>query len=94
MVGAGLASEAAAAADALLVHDLRDHVDQMAALRGVRAEFVDREGDPATVLICLANEVQADVIVVGASTRLGHRVFGSVAVRLVRHAPCPVTVVP
>ena len=49
-----------------------------------------REGDPATELMTAAEEVNADGIVVGASTER----IGSVAGHLVRHAPVPVTVVP
>ena len=49
-----------------------------------------REGDPATELMKAADEVNADGIVVGASTER----IGSVAGHLVRHASVPVTVVP
>jgi nucleotide-binding universal stress UspA family protein len=49
-----------------------------------------REGDPATELLKAADEVNADGIVVGASTER----IGSVAGHLVRHARVPVTVVP
>ena len=35
-----------------------------------------------------------DAIVVGASLRVGHRLLGSLAVRLVRAGKWPVTVVP
>jgi nucleotide-binding universal stress UspA family protein len=42
----------------------------------------------------IADRVLADAVVVGASEQAGHRVIGSVAVRLVRMGRWPVTVVP
>lgn len=41
-----------------------------------------------------ADEVLADSVVDGASTKAGHRLVGSTAVRLVRAGRWPVTVVP
>jgi nucleotide-binding universal stress UspA family protein len=38
--------------------------------------------------------VPADAVVVGASAHAGHRLVGSLAVRLVKAARWPVTVVP
>ncbi len=59
-----------------------------------REELLD--GSPAEVLIRVAEDVHAVMIVVG---RRGHGVFaelllGSVPHRLTHHAPCPVVVVP
>jgi nucleotide-binding universal stress UspA family protein len=93
-VGGGTVLEAVAAADRAVAEHLGQDVAQIAELRGVTAKFVELIGDPAGVLIGIAAEGQADAIVVGASTHFGHRVFGSIAIRIVRHAPCPVTVVP
>jgi nucleotide-binding universal stress UspA family protein len=42
----------------------------------------------------LADEVKVDAVIVGASTHAGHRLVGSVAIRLVRAGRWPVTVVP
>jgi nucleotide-binding universal stress UspA family protein len=42
----------------------------------------------------IAREICADAIVVGASTKPGHRLAGSLALRLVRARKWPVTVVP
>jgi nucleotide-binding universal stress UspA family protein len=57
-------------------------------------EFLVRSGDPAREIEKVADEVHADLVVVGASLKAGHRLVGSVAVRLVRAAKWPVTVVP
>ncbi|MCQ0009913.1 universal stress protein [Actinomadura madurae] len=57
-------------------------------------EFVAEQGDPYGVLARVADEVRADAVIVGASAQAGHRLVGSVAVRLVRTGRWPVTVVP
>jgi nucleotide-binding universal stress UspA family protein len=51
---------------------------------------VVRDGDPGRELMNVAEEVNADGIVVGASSQR----IGSVAAYLIRHAKVPVTVVP
>jgi nucleotide-binding universal stress UspA family protein len=51
-------------------------------------------GNPFHELTRLADEVAADLVVVGASTQLGHRLVGSLAVHLVKCRRWPVTVVP
>ena len=61
---------------------------------GTGARVVVREGDPLTELAAVADQVHADMIVVGASTGLGHRLFGSLASRLLRRRRWPITVVP
>ncbi|WP_448631394.1 universal stress protein [Cellulomonas soli] len=72
---------------------LRDLQQQVAA-HGARSELLVRTGEPFAVLSQVAREVRADCLVVGSSTSLGHRIAGSLAVRLVRKARWPVTVVP
>jgi nucleotide-binding universal stress UspA family protein len=62
--------------------------------RLVVAEFVATRGDPYQEIIRVATELRADAVVVGASSRLGHRFVGSLAVRLVKAGKWPVTVVP
>ncbi|TDD90412.1 universal stress protein [Actinomadura darangshiensis] len=57
-------------------------------------EFVTETGDPYSVLARIADESRADAVIVGASAQAGHRLIGSVAVRLVRTGRWPVTVVP
>src|SRR6185312_1281582 len=60
----------------------------------INVEFLAADGDPYSVITHIAHDVSADAIVVGASTRLGHRLAGSLAVRLVKCGKWPVTVVP
>ena len=53
------------------------------------------QGDPAIGVIDLANDEKVDVIVIATHGRKGWRriVFGSVAEKVVRLAPCPVLVI-
>jgi nucleotide-binding universal stress UspA family protein len=78
----------------LVVDDLRRQVQEGARYVGVTAEFVAAYGDPFAELSRIADELRADAVVVGTSTRAGHRLVGSLAVRLVRAGRWPVTVVP
>lgn len=54
-----------------------------------------RTGQPAHTIIAHAEERKADLIVMGTHGRSGlaHMFMGSVAERVVRHAPCPVLTV-
>ena len=74
--------------------DLRQRVEEAAADRGLRVTFITTAGDPYHELRRVADEIRADAVVVGASTKAGHRLVGSLAVRLVKAGRWPVTVVP
>ncbi|MGH3244042.1 MAG: universal stress protein [Spirillospora sp.] len=74
--------------------DLRRELEEASGRADVRYEFVTEQGDPYTVLARVADEHRADAVVVGASAQAGHRLIGSVAVKLVRAGRWPVTVVP
>jgi nucleotide-binding universal stress UspA family protein len=74
--------------------DLKHRLIEGARSIGLAAEFVIADGDPFAELVRVADEIRADAVVVGASTQAGHRVIGSIAVRLVRAGRWPVIVVP
>jgi nucleotide-binding universal stress UspA family protein len=74
--------------------DMKRRLEEGAVDRGVRITFVAAAGDPYHELRRVADEVRADAVVVGASTKAGHRLVGSLAVRLVKAGRWPVTVVP
>lgn len=74
--------------------DMRERAERVAAEFGISVTFEARRGEPFTEICRVADEVRADAIVVGASTKAGHRFVGSLAVRLVRAGRWPVTVVP
>ena len=96
----GMAAGMAATAGALMqaheaiAADLAAQVAEATGRLGVAATFLRRTGNPYVELVRVAEELRVDAIVVGASTRSGRRLVGSLAGRLVRDAKWPVTVVP
>jgi len=74
--------------------EMRERAERAGAEFGISVTFVARRGEPFAEISRVADEVRADAIVVGASTKAGHRFVGSLAVRLVRAGKWPVTVVP
>jgi nucleotide-binding universal stress UspA family protein len=101
MTGMALATSAGAGVLAAEneVHDeiakeLADRAETMARELGISVTFMTAHGDPYHEITRVAMETRADAIVVGASLKAGHRLMGSLAVRLVRAGKWPVTVVP
>ncbi len=94
--GPGGASLAVAKDEAFAetAREMRERAEQTGAEFGIQVRFLARRGDAFTEICRAADEVRADAIVVGASTKAGHRFVGSLAVRLVRSGRWPVTVVP
>jgi nucleotide-binding universal stress UspA family protein len=74
--------------------DLRRRVEEGSAYLGIPITFIVAEGDAYAQIRRIADEIRADAVVVGASAKAGHRLIGSLAVRLVRAGRWPVTVVP
>lgn len=77
-----------------LVAEIRQATERVRGIWEVRWEFHTFRGDPYNGLVTAADELKADAVVVGASESAGHRIVGSVAVRLVKAGRWPVTVVP
>jgi nucleotide-binding universal stress UspA family protein len=92
-IGAAAVSSMQAAHDEI-VRELREAIETESARLGISAQFAERHGSPFTEIVRLADELQADAVIVGASTKAGHRFVGSLAVHLVRVSRWPVTVVP
>ena len=90
----GLATTAVLEAQDDMARQLRAELTKQSGIWGVTAELVVRNGDPLTVLSEVAKETRADAVIVGSSASVGHRIAGSLAVRLVRCGRWPVTVVP
>jgi nucleotide-binding universal stress UspA family protein len=63
--------------------------------KGVEVETHAREGQPAEVIIDVANQEQADLIVVGSRglTGIQRYLLGSVSSKVSEHAPCSVMIV-
>jgi nucleotide-binding universal stress UspA family protein len=66
-----------------------------AALTGCEVDQRMELGDVATTICRVAEDIPADVIIVGSHGRTGLKrmLLGSVSEHVVRHAPCPVLVV-
>ncbi|MEV5171318.1 universal stress protein [Streptomyces flaveolus] len=95
--GAALGAPVAETTDEIaedLVAQIRDATERLKGTFEVRWEFHTFRGDPYNGLVKAADELKADAVVVGASEQAGHRIIGSVAVRLVKTGRWPVTVVP
>jgi nucleotide-binding universal stress UspA family protein len=72
-----------------------DRIAASIALRDTRVCAHVHEGSATTVIAQLAEDIEADLIVVGNHDRAGvnRSYFGSVAEKLVRMAPCPVLII-
>jgi len=77
-----------------IASDMRRRAEEASRDLGIPITFIAAEGDPFIEIRRIADEIRADAVVVGASAHAGHRLIGSLAVRLVRAGRWPVTVVP
>ncbi|MBV2356285.1 universal stress protein [Streptomyces sp. J2-1] len=92
-LGAPVAETTDEIAEGLIAH-IREATERVKGIFEVRWEFHTFRGDAYNGLVTAADELKADAVVVGASEQAGHRIVGSVAVRLVKAGRWPVTVVP
>ncbi|APD47926.1 universal stress protein [Synechococcus sp. CS-602] len=79
-----------AAAVARLLEQARVHFEQA----GMACEVIERQGKPAFVIGDVADEINADVIVMGTRGLSLEPGEESTASRVIQLAPCPVLVVP
>lgn len=72
-----------------------EHAVEAATAAGVAATFELRQGDAADEICAAADEVEADMIVLGAHGwgPMKRLIFGSVSSAVLHHASCPVLVV-
>jgi nucleotide-binding universal stress UspA family protein len=83
-----------------IAQDLRGQAAGQLDASGVAWEFQHRQGIIADELIAAATVIadahpdETVAIMVGSSSHATHRVVGSVAVGLARHAPVPLMIVP
>ncbi|MEK8169149.1 universal stress protein [Streptomyces sp. M19] len=92
-LGAAVAETTGEVAESL-VEEIRQATERLQGTFDLRWEFHTFRGDPYGGLAKAADDLKADAVVVGASEQAGHRIVGSVAVRLVKAGRWPVTVVP
>jgi nucleotide-binding universal stress UspA family protein len=81
-------------ADAADVAQLLDQARQRFTAEGIDCRLIEREGKPAFVIGDVADEINADVIVMGTRGLSLETDQSSTAARVIQLAPCPVLVVP
>ena len=90
----GLASLPLPEYEAQVRHEVERRLDLVAAkhAKGVKVRPILGRGDAASEIVRLAADEHADLIVLATHGWTGwrHLVFGSVAERVLREAPCPV----
>jgi nucleotide-binding universal stress UspA family protein len=76
-------------------HLLQEAVDVLEPPERMQIELREAIGDPGVVLVDIAREVAADLLVIGrrGADFVARTLLGSVAQRAVQHAPCDVLVV-
>jgi nucleotide-binding universal stress UspA family protein len=77
------------------VNQVLDGASKTAKSAGVEIQSHPREGEPADALLDVAEDIKADVIVVGNKGMTGAKRFllGSVPNKVSHHAPCAVWIV-
>jgi nucleotide-binding universal stress UspA family protein len=72
-----------------------DAAAKIASAAGVDAEVYPRQGDPADAILDVAEEQEADLIIVGNKGMTGAKRFllGSVPNKISHHAPCSVMII-
>ena len=81
--------------DPAAVAELLEQARSRFEAQGVDCEVIEREGKPAFVICDVADELNADVIVMGTrGLSLEAEEAPSTASRVIQLAPCPVLVVP
>ncbi|MFM2431250.1 MAG: hypothetical protein RLZZ511_2463 [Cyanobacteriota bacterium] len=91
-----VAADDAAMADEVVVESLLEEAKAMFAAEGIVAQTLERSGKPAFTICDVADEINAEVIVMG-SRGLGLTAEGatdSVAQKVLSLSPCPVLVIP
>ncbi len=75
-----------------LLHSAKDMFSQV----GIEAKLMERQGKPAFVICDVADEIEADLIVMGSrgSGLVETENSESVSTRVISFSPCPVLVIP
>lgn len=77
-----------------LATDLHEQAKRQLRRLEMEARLMTVHGDPYLEIVRAADDLRADAVVVGASTKAGHRFVSSLAGRLIKTGKWPVTVVP
>jgi len=77
-----------------MIQQLLQGAHDLFAKAGIEAETIEREGKPSFVICDVADEIEADLIVMGSSGATPEGAAESVTGRVIGFSPCPVLVVP
>lgn len=94
--GEGESSQEGAMASPEAIAQLLETARNLFAQQGIAAEIIEREGIPAFIICDVADEINADLIIMGCRG-LGLTEEGSsesVSSRVINLSPCPVLIVP
>ncbi len=94
--GEGELPKEAAMASPEAIAQLLETAKTLFAQQGIQAEVIEREGIPAFIICDVADEINADLIIMGCRG-LGLTEEGSsesVSSRVINLSPCPVLIVP
>lgn len=74
----------------------KEEVEELDMLNEEQVSSIIREGKPWKVIVDVADEIDADVIVMGTRphTGIGHALMGSTATKVMNHSKRPVLIVP
>jgi nucleotide-binding universal stress UspA family protein len=97
-MGAGVAKDLSMAVDKAMREEGEHVIDQAVSLLPLHPGSVTKrleKGKPAEVILTMAEEQGADLVVLGARGigRIREQVFGSVSHRVMTHAPCSTLIV-
>ncbi|WP_071516087.1 universal stress protein [Geitlerinema sp. PCC 9228] len=78
------------------VNELLQNAKDMFSQVGIEAKIIEREGKPAFVICDVADEIEADLIVMGSRGGgiVEPETSESVSTRVISFSPCPVLVIP
>ncbi|NJM56935.1 MAG: universal stress protein [Synechococcales cyanobacterium RU_4_20] len=78
------------------IAELLANAKQLFEAKGIHAEVQERQGKPAFAICDLADEISADLIIMGCRgmSLVGDGASESVTQRVINLSPCPVLVVP
>jgi nucleotide-binding universal stress UspA family protein len=77
----------------LLQHDVQTEVEEWLAENGRTAELAFLYGVPEHEILALAEEVDAEIVVIGSRPEIGPHRFGHVSRFVIDHVPCSVLVI-
>ena len=77
-----------------IIHAFEDQWCDILNDSGLRSQKIIVDGNPTTTLLAIAEEEQADIIILGTRSHTIDSLLGSTAHQIIEHSSVPVVVVP